>query len=129
MSEAQIIQLRDIILSASENKEYRDVFSKDIPKYDPEKNLWVFNNGFPRTPGGNSYTFEFREADGHYRLGWVSEYSSSHSHERFRIQPKIRRKLTKLLKEISQNNRKTSQVIKPKKPIIIKPIKMENKSQ
>jgi hypothetical protein len=100
LSSSQVLKFRDVILNDLKNKEYKEVYSKDKPKYDLKKKLWIFHNGFPRTPGGSSFVFEFRESDGHYRLGWVSSTGSSVSCDKFRIQPSLRRKIKVILEEI-----------------------------
>jgi hypothetical protein len=98
LSKEQIIQLGHVVLSAPENKDYKDMFWNAQPQYDEKTAIWRFNAGSPVTPGGAAYIFEFRDADGYYRLGWITGQKSSQSFERFRIQPSARAKLTKLMK-------------------------------
>jgi len=93
----QIIQLGHVVLSVPENGEYKDIFWDAQPQYDEKTSTWRFMAGFPVTPGGTAYLFEFRDADGFYRLGWINGRKASKGYERFRIQPSTRSKLTKLL--------------------------------
>jgi hypothetical protein len=101
LTKQQAIQLGRVILAAPENKEYKDIFWDDQPEFDPKAKLWAYKNGWPRTTGGRFYLFEIREADGFYRLSWLSERKSS-GDVRFRIQHSIRTKLTDLM-ETFQN--------------------------
>jgi len=94
----QIIKMGHVVLSVSENKEYKDVFWNAQPDYDDKTGTWRFKAGFPVTPGGAFYIFEFRDADGFYRLGWITGQKSSLGFDRFRIQPSTRSKLTELMK-------------------------------
>lgn len=97
LSKEQVVEMGRIILAEPENKEYKAVFWDDQPEYDAKAKLWVYKNGWPRTPGGPAYTFEIRDADGFYRLAWLTSRKSSPGYERFRIQPSIRKKLTDLM--------------------------------
>lgn len=94
----QVSELGRLILATPENKEYKEIFWDDQPEYDAKTKLWVYQNGYPRTPGGTAYIFQIREADGFYRLAWTTERKSSQGYERFRIQSSIRSKLTVLMK-------------------------------
>jgi hypothetical protein len=94
----QIIRLGHVVLSVPENKEYKEIFWDAQPHYDDKTATWRFMAGFPLTPGGAAYLFEFRDADGFYRLGWITGQKSSRAFDRFRIQPSTRAKLTELIK-------------------------------
>lgn len=97
LSKEQVVKMGHIILAAPKNKEYKDVFWADQPEYDAKKKLWVYNNGWPRTPGGPAYTFEVRDTDGFYRLAWLTSKKSSPGCERFRILPSIKKKLSDVM--------------------------------
>lgn len=94
----QIIKLGHVVLLVPENRDYKDIFWDAQPQYDDKTLTWRFMAEFPVTPGGTAYLFEFRDADGFYRLGWINGQKASQGFDRFRIQPSTRAKLTKLLK-------------------------------
>lgn len=98
LTKEQVVKMGRIILAVPENKEYKDVFWDDQPEYNTKTKLWAYKNGWPRTPGGPAYTFEIRDADGFYRLAWLTSRKSSSGYERFHIQPSIRKKLVDLVK-------------------------------
>lgn len=98
LTKEQVVKMGRIILAAPENKEYKGVFWDDQPEYDNKTKLWAYKYGWPRTPGGPAYTFEIRDADGFYRLAWLTSQKSSSDYERFHIQPSIRKKLVDLVK-------------------------------
>lgn len=100
----QVSKLGRVVLSAEENKEFKEVFWKDQPTFDKETQVWTYRNGWPRTPDDKAYIFEIRETDGHYRLGWRTPWKASAPVERFRIQPSIRRKLLELFREFAGTN-------------------------
>ncbi len=97
-SKEQIIKMGHVVLSAQENREYKEIFWNAQPDFDDKTATWRFTGGFPVTPGGAAYVFEFRDADGFYRLGWVTGQKSSQGFDRYRIQSSTRSELTELMK-------------------------------
>ena len=113
LTREQVIEIGRIVLTAPENDEYKEIFWNDQPEFDEKRNLWIYRNGFPRTPGGTAYIFEIRESDGHYRLTWLTERKSAPGHGRFRIQPSIRKKLFELFETFNKQNPERQQGAAP----------------
>lgn len=94
----QVIAMGRVILAAEVNKEYKASFWDAEPTYDEKAKSWSYlTTRIPVTPGGSVHTFEIREADAHYRLGWVSGTEISSGYDKFRIQASVRGKLMDLL--------------------------------
>lgn len=94
----QVIAMGRVILAAEVNKEYKACFWDTEPTYDDKAKSWSYlSTHIPVTPGGSIHTFEIREADCHYRLGWVSGTEISSGYDKFRIQASVRGKLMDLI--------------------------------
>ena len=96
LTDENATQLGRIILGAPENKKYKDIYWNANPTYEPNKGLWIYPVGLGASVD-LGYTFEIRDADGYYRLGWLTPWSSSKGYSHFQIQPSIRSEVRKLL--------------------------------
>jgi hypothetical protein len=101
----QVAKLREVVLNARENKDYKDAFASSKPAYDKKKQLWVFSYDFPVTPDGQLYVFELREKDGYYRLGWITPWKSSSGYDRFRMASSVKRRVGQLLDDFKQTKK------------------------
>jgi hypothetical protein len=102
LTKAQAQKLTSVILESQTNNEYREVFKLDQISYQKQEDVWRF----PSFGVGTMYIFEFRDDDGYYKIGTISNTSFGPALPKFHIAPRLRGKIRKLMADFLTENKK-----------------------